>query len=246
MGFGPLDGEFDLNVRVDAAAASSVVKVADEATDPELVSLRAGALTHLGGRVGEIGIPVVLPTRTGDPWTEVAVDGARRRVWRISWLEGRSFLDVRPRRAALLRHLGSTLARLDAALEGFDHPLLDRDHPWDPARAGWLADALPALEEGADREIVAAVVARWPDLERRLRGLPEAVIHGDANDHNLFVEDVVSGKISFRKDETLFVRHGNVVAHACAIATVVFAIVALVLYFFRVGPTAADEQQRIL
>ena len=185
-----MDGEFDLNVRVDGAEGPSVLKVAGPATDPEVVSLRAGALAHLGGQVGEVAVPVVLPTRTGDPWADVEFDGAVRRVWRISWLEGRSVLDVRPRRPALLQHLGSTLARLDAALEGYDHPLLDRDHPWDPARAGWLADALEILDQGPDRELVAAVVARWPDLARRLEGLPTAVIHGDANDHNLVAEDV--------------------------------------------------------
>jgi len=51
----------------------------------------------------------------------------------------------------------------------------------------------------------------------------------------LNVEDVVSGKISFRDDETLFVRYGNVMAHACAVATVLFAIVAVVLRFSQVG-----------
>jgi apolipoprotein N-acyltransferase len=56
---------------------------------------------------------------------------------------------------------------------------------------------------------------------------------------DLFTQEVVSGKITFRIDETPFLRYGNVVAHSSAIVTVLFAISA---YIFskkrRTGGTA--------
>ncbi len=58
---------------------------------------------------------------------------------------------------------------------------------------------------------------------------------------DLFEQDVVSGKISFRDDETLFVRYGNVLAHASAVVTLLFAIVALVLCFSQVGQSAPGK-----
>ncbi len=53
---------------------------------------------------------------------------------------------------------------------------------------------------------------------------------------DLFVKEVVSGRVGFRNDETLFVRYGNLVAQACAVATVVFGIVGVVLCLFGSPP----------
>jgi apolipoprotein N-acyltransferase len=47
---------------------------------------------------------------------------------------------------------------------------------------------------------------------------------------DLFTQEVVSGKITFRSDETPFVRYGNIVAYSSAILTVLFGITALILY----------------
>lgn len=44
----------------------------------------------------------------------------------------------------------------------------------------------------------------------------------------LFVPDVVFGKVSFRNDETLFVRYGNVIGHASGVATAAFFVFAVV------------------
>jgi apolipoprotein N-acyltransferase len=49
---------------------------------------------------------------------------------------------------------------------------------------------------------------------------------------NLFTQQVVSGKVSFRSDETYFVRYGNLVAHSSAVATLLFGL-AVVVFFLR-------------
>lgn len=186
--FAELDGEYDRNVAVTVEGERSVLKLTSpEHTDPALVELQVAALARVAEVAPDLPVPRVLPTADGRTWVDVEVDGALRRVWRVSWLDGRSLLDVRPRRTPLLRDLGGLLARLDRALEGLDHPLLDRDHGWDPARAGWLADALDDLREPVVRTQVARVVERWPETEARLADLPTAVIHADANDHNVVV-----------------------------------------------------------
>lgn len=184
----PLAGEHDLTVAVVAGGERSVLKLTDPRhTEPALVALQVHALTTIAARAPGLPVPRVLPTRDGREWADVEVEGRVRRAWRTGWLEGRTLLDVRPRRPLLLRHLGGLLARLDRALEGVDHPLLDRDHPWDPARGGWLGEAVGVIADREVRAQVARVAERWPELERRLAALPVATIHADANDHNVVV-----------------------------------------------------------
>lgn len=186
----PLDAEFDRNVRVDVPGGRSVLKVAGPESSADLVAMQAAVLRHLAEADPALPVPRVVPTRTGAPWADVDFEGRPTRVWRITWLDGRSLLDVRPRREALLLDLGRLLARLDAALADFHHPLLDRPHPWDPARGGWVAEALGDVGEPARRGLLARIAERWPELEARLAHLPSGVIHADANDHNVLVEAV--------------------------------------------------------
>jgi apolipoprotein N-acyltransferase len=47
---------------------------------------------------------------------------------------------------------------------------------------------------------------------------------------DLFVQALVSGKISFRDEQTPFVRFGNVIGRAAAVVTLLFAVFAAVLH----------------
>ncbi len=186
----PLDAEFDRNVRVDGPGGRSVLKVAGPETTVELVEMRAAVLLHLAEADPTLPVPRIVPTEAGAPWSDVEFGGRSARAWRITWLEGRPLLDVRPRREALLRDLGRLLARLDGALADFDHPLLDRPHPWDPARGGWVVDAVSDVGDPARRRVLTRIAEGWAELETRLADLPTGVIHADANDHNVLVDAV--------------------------------------------------------
>ncbi len=185
----PLDGEFDQNVSVRCGVARSVLKVVASTGEAELVELQVDALSHLAERAPDLPVPRVLPTVGGRLWVDVEVEGRSYRVWRISWLEGDALLDAATRSPRLLGGFGRLLGRLAAGLAGFDHPLLTRPHRWDPARGGWVFDHLDVVSD-EDRGLLERVAARWPALERRLAPLPVAVVHGDANDHNVLVDQL--------------------------------------------------------
>lgn len=183
-----LSAEFDQNVRVDGNAGRSVLKLVGADGEPALVEMQVDALRHLEARCPELPVPRVWPTRNGDAWLDVPYEGASLRCWRISWLSGRPLLDLRHRPPPLLRDLGSLLGRLSVALNDFEHPLLDRPHPWDPARGGWVFSALEAVPEGVDRQLLERIAGRWSRLEQKIESLPRSVVHGDANDHNVLAD----------------------------------------------------------
>ena len=54
----------------------------------------------------------------------------------LTWLPwGVALGTVRRRSPRLLKNLGGAVARLDLALDGFDHPAIDREFYWDLASA---------------------------------------------------------------------------------------------------------------
>ena len=88
----------------------------------------------------------------------------------------------------MLASLGRTVARVDRALAGFEHPALPGRLSWNMLAAGdLLADATGDA---------AAVLERFAaEILPRLRALPAQAIHNDANEHNVLVGDdgAVSG-----------------------------------------------------
>lgn len=89
----------------------------------------------------------------------------------------------------LLQNAGRTLASFDRALEDFDHPALHRTHHWDVSRAGRHRDRMALIADPAQRALVGWAFERWQEAREVLDGLPQQVIHGDANTENLLAED---------------------------------------------------------
>src|SRR3954469_15328503 len=88
----------------------------------------------------------------------------------LSWLDGRPWAE----QGGDLASLGRAVARVDRALAGFAHPEMHRPHRWDLRRAGDVGVDVPRLDH-----------------------LPHQVIHNDANEHNVLVDEhgVVCGLI---------------------------------------------------
>jgi 4-aminobutyrate aminotransferase-like enzyme/Ser/Thr protein kinase RdoA (MazF antagonist) len=149
----PLPGERDLNFRLDADGSRYVLKVHHDAAD---LSLEDAVLEHLHDVAG---VP-----RLAGPTTQH--DGHTIRL--LTWLDGHAWADA----PGDLEDLGRTVARVDRALKGFDHPALHRPHRWDLRNAS----GLPRLDQ-----------------------LPHQLIHNDANEHNVLVaqDGRVEGLIDF-------------------------------------------------
>ena len=186
-----LASERDQNARLDTADGSYVLKVAHPAEDPATLHLQQAALEHLRRVDPTLGVPHVVAPGT--------VDWQGHLVRAVTHLPGVPYATV-DSTPALRRGLGRMMGRVSRALQGFGHPGAHRaDFLWDLDRAEavqpWIADvadpAHRALVEAAFRRREQRVVPLLP----RLRA---AVVHQDANDHNVLVHDgEVRGLIDF-------------------------------------------------
>src|SRR4051794_20726251 len=226
----PLPGELDRNFRLqEADGTSCVLKLHSPGADREALALQDAVLEHLAARA------VPAPRLLGS--AVVPVGGEERVARLLSWLEGRPWAELEPP-AGLLEQLGALVARTDRALAGFEHPAMRRPLRWNLLT---VPRELAELVDGRRRELVDEVLARTPSLD----GLPQQVIHNDANELNVLVSDgVVSGLIDY--GDTVWGARvcGLAVAGAYAMqghADPVRAVVPLVRGYHAVAPLRADE-----
>src|SRR6185369_17774342 len=90
-------------------------------------------------------------TRDGALSTSIiGSDGHRYTAWLVSYLPGTPLRSIEPT-AALRASLGATLARLDLALMGFEHPTAERELAWDLQRANALNGLLVHISDPTRR-----------------------------------------------------------------------------------------------
>ncbi|NIM00218.1 MAG: aminotransferase class III-fold pyridoxal phosphate-dependent enzyme [Acidobacteria bacterium] len=184
-----LPSERDQNFRIERAdGARFVLKISNPAEDRSILELQDAALKHLRSDGVDRGTPEPIPADGETILSASGPDGTDHHVRLLGWLPGRPLAKTAPQ-ADLFEPLGRFLARLDERLAEFDHPAADRDFYWDLRRglevAGGYAGNIADSGRRARVERMLDTIAARKSL---LDGLPQQVIHGDANDYNLVVD----------------------------------------------------------
>lgn len=195
-----LPGERDCNFRLRTADAREfVLKVQGVATDAEGADCLVRVLEHLAEQDPTLPVPRLFPTLRGEAVGRFNRDSIDYATCLVSFLPGQLMAASRPS-AGLLQNTGSTLARLDRALQGFFHPSLTRRLAWDVRRLPELAEFSGYIESGSLREGVDRVCGAFPACLPRLRGLRSQAIHGDCHAANLLADSdgqSISGILDF-------------------------------------------------
>ena len=165
----PLAGERDDNFRLDTAATRYVLKLHAPDTDPAELEFQDLA-------IAQAGTPLLAgrTTRAGERFARL-----------LSWVDGTPWAEAGPWEPALMRELGRTVARVDRALARVDHPSKMRPHRWN------MLDA-PPLTASTPSGFVADALHSFHELRPSLDALPWQVIHNDANDHNVLVDETAT------------------------------------------------------
>ena len=131
----PLFSERDQNFLIDGGTGTgAVLKIANARESRALLEAQQALLAHLAHALPFT--PRVIPARDGGGLVALdAASGARHLAWAITVLPGIPLADVRHPSPALLASFGSAVAKLRAAMDGFDHPAAHRDFKWDLAHA---------------------------------------------------------------------------------------------------------------
>nr|WP_184844775.1 aminotransferase class III-fold pyridoxal phosphate-dependent enzyme [Kribbella solani] len=245
-----LDGERDLNYRVSTDDGSRyVLKLHHPDSDPRELDLQNEVLRHLARSSVDLA-PRVVSTASGQSIAQVEwVDGIRY-ARLLSWLDGVPWADS-PATPERMTDLGRRLAEIDVALADFAHPADRRPElAWRITAAPQIAAQAMTMAGAIDeslRPVVARVVDRYTQHTRpALRGLPEQVVHHDANEHNILLDasGSVAGIIDF--GDVVRVPRITELAVACAYAMQghddpIGAILPLVSGYDAIAPLGVAE-----
>lgn len=209
-----LGSERDQNFRVSVDGHPRyVLKIANRNDDESLVAFQHAMMR----RLAEQGLPcpMFIPTADGASW--VYREG--HLVWIMQHLHGHRLADRTADNPELLEDLGRVLGRVANALDGFDHPAAHRQLQWDAQQTGAVLELYrSAVTDPAGRDILDRAAHDFRrHLQPMLAKLPHSVIHNDANDHNVLVEDgKVTGLLDF--GDAVYSITVNELAVGCAYA----------------------------
>ncbi len=184
----PLPSERDQNFRLqDASGVQFVLKIANPEEALEVLDLQNKAMEFLSGAETGLEWPRVIPTRSGNAVVPVAAeDGTAHFLRLLTWIDGVCLASVTPHRPELLASLGWALGKTDAALSHFTHHAARRTIHWDLRQAALARLHLDLLPPGR-RRLVEPIFGAWREVN--WEALPAGVIHGDANDYNILVDE---------------------------------------------------------
>jgi len=159
------------------------------------------ALLHLAIQDAALPLPRVIPTRDGQLHCSVDNQGKTYFVRVLSWLEGKVLNDAISD-PGLASRLGGLLARLDLALENFDHPDSNPLSLWDMKRAAGLRELLVHIQEQGLRQLIGLTLDRFISrVKPVLDTLRTQVIYNDMNLGNVLMDknqpNRISGLIDF-------------------------------------------------
>jgi len=187
-----LDGERDLNFLITGSNGRFVLKIANADESRDMLDCQHRVFERLEQqRV----FPQVACARKSVNGIEIenleAASGQRHYCRVLPFLEGRIWSEFDHSRPELLRDLGARLGILDKALDGFEHPGLNRALLWDMEKTGSQLDRYkPLLADDSDRRLVehfeSSYLDHLPPVQKQLR---RGVIHNDANRNNVLVDD---------------------------------------------------------
>ena len=200
----PLTGERDRNYRLESARSGErfMLKISHPSETPLVADFQTQALLHIAR--ADPGLPVqrIVPTCDGQPSLLCDPGDGLPRVARLfSYLPGLPLPEA-PRTSAQQLNLARTLARLDLALHGFDHPAGALALPWDIQRADSVRGLLAHIADPARRALAERSLDRFErDAKPVLAGLRTQPIHNDFNIYNVLVDpgdtDRIAGILDF-------------------------------------------------
>ncbi|MEK6235934.1 MAG: phosphotransferase, partial [Planctomycetales bacterium] len=187
-----LPSERDQNFRLRKPSGDLfVLKLANAAANRESLECQNQAMRRVAEHCGESVCPRPVPAQSGNEIIELQADDGRRYFGRLlTHVPGVPLAEVNPHSPMLLDSLGRLLGSVSEALRGFSHPAAVRDFVWDLKNSGDVVRDRGPTALSADRwEIVAQFLKHHEEhVVPKLDGLRVGVLHNDANDYNVLVE----------------------------------------------------------
>ncbi|MFZ1700031.1 MAG: aminotransferase class III-fold pyridoxal phosphate-dependent enzyme [Pyrinomonadaceae bacterium] len=194
-GIEKLEGYDSENYKITSVSGDHILKFyPDEANIEDLLTAENDLLTRLS-----IEMPGRFPKPQPDASGNYLVKTPKGWARLLSFVDG-AFLANAEHSESLFYSFGKFLAEMDWQMLGFRSSAIEaRKINWDLVHYGHSEKFLPFIDDSADRKLVEYFFLQNRErVEPQIENLRFSVIHNDANDWNVLVDDgAVSGIIDF-------------------------------------------------
>ena len=168
-----------------------ILKIANATEQRLLLEAQNAAMSHLASRLSFC--PRVILSQDGNALVQVRTSMSAHFVRLVTFIPGLPLAEMEPT-PQLLFNFGRRLGEFSRAISDFDHPAFHRDFHWDLVNGRKVIDEYsPLITDTELRAKVQECRTVVSDLN-----IPFTVIHGDANDYNVLVQNQdVTGLIDF-------------------------------------------------
>lgn len=194
-----LPGEHDLNFHVRTSKGDDFLLKLHAPGDEAELDMQVKVLEHLADHASELPVSRPVPDLDGATVTNVEFRGPRK-ARLLTWLSGDVWAKAEQRGEASAETLGALLGNLDRNLLSFSHQGANRVYHWDIARAAVHLEHVDFIEDPDKKQAVLEILEHFKAVVLPcLKDMPRQVIHNDANDYNVLLDDVgkVSGLLDF-------------------------------------------------
>jgi len=200
-----------------------VIKIASNNDTTVNLEMQNKAMQHLYDQ--SLAVPRVINNIHGANISSiVSAQGAVHNLRVLSYLQGKFYADTQSEThgEVLWLDLGEFLGKVDCSLQDFQHQGAHRFLEWDLSQGLGICQSKKHLLQPAQFSLVKEFLKAYQiHALPRLGECPQGIIHNDANDYNLLVDNVdnpkrITGLIDF--GDMLFSHLINEIAIACAYA----------------------------
>ena len=193
----PLDSYIDQNLHLtNEAGEEFVFKIANLAEKREVLDAQIQALKYLTAHCTTFEFPRVCRTLSGEEIFSVKNDeDSSHYVRMLTFLKGTLLANLELQTGEMLFGFGRLLGSMDKTLTGFYHPAAHRNLPWDLKNTLHASQNVRHIRNPRQRSLVEYFLLQLEIfVSPVLPHLRCSVIHNDANDRNVLVDDSDSDK----------------------------------------------------
>ena len=172
-----------------------VLKIANASTVREIIDCQNQAMERIAKYGSDANCPTVCETISGQQIARISGARDRQHFARlVTWVPGIPLAKAKPHSSMLLRGVGRQLGSVSTALEGFLHPAAKREFQWDLARScDVVREHAASISDPVARDTISFFATHHEQVVApKLGSLRTSVIHNDANDYNVLVEEQTS------------------------------------------------------
>jgi 4-aminobutyrate aminotransferase-like enzyme/Ser/Thr protein kinase RdoA (MazF antagonist) len=183
----------------NTAGKQMITKVTVNPVNPSFLDAQLKAMEHLRFKSKDVGIQEVMANVEGGRLTVIDRNGKELYFRVLSFLDGTFVHDLKDFPDSIFESLGSQLATMDLHLSDFSHPAAYRFTEWDLAQVLNCRSNLQHIKDHEKRTMADYFLLQYEMEVMPVRHqLRKAVIHNDANDYNVLVNNgTVTGIIDF-------------------------------------------------